>query len=112
MPARAHVGIGRNVLWIIRFGTCRRGSGRRAPPAPPEMVDMPDGARLVAARDAKLDRFLKRMLHRRGRKKRECVLGDCAVMASALDRVVERAMARHQRDRMIEVFGAGVALFE
>src|SRR5262245_57266322 len=70
------------------------------------------GSCLMRAADHELDGFGKRVLHRRVGEQRQRVLGHGAVVARALDRVLERAMLAHQRDRGGEIALGGVALLE
>src|SRR5579862_8090292 len=68
--------------------------------------------KLIRARDAELDRFLERLLHGRGRKQRQRILGDRSVVARTLDRVLERAVLGHQADRMLEIGLARIAVLQ
>src|SRR5262249_40913142 len=66
----------------------------------------------IRSRDAEFNSFLERELHGRVREQSKRVLRDRAVVAGALDRVVERAVLDHQRDGLVEIGVGGVTLFE
>src|SRR5262245_63908607 len=61
--------------------------------------------RLMCSADHELDRFGERVLHRRNGEQRQRVLGDGAIMAGGLDRVLQRAVLAPQRDG-----GGGIGL--
>ena len=60
-------------------------------------------------RDAEIDRFGERGLHRRIRKQRQRVARNRAVMVGAADRVFQRAVLGHQPDGVFEVGVVGFA---
>ena len=66
----------------------------------------------MRARDAEIDGVEQRLLHRSIGKQRERVAGDGAVMASALDRIFQCAMAAHDRDGLVEIGGLDLALLK
>ena len=67
---------------------------------------------LVCPRDAEIDCFRQRRFHRRVGEQRQRIAGDRAVMVSAPDRVLERAVFGHKPDGVFEIGVSRLAAFE
>src|SRR5437016_8757165 len=92
----------------------RRRSNATGEPCAARDARMPAGenSALMRAGDAELDGLLERRLHDGVGEQRQRVLGDRAVMARPLDRVLERAVLGHQAEGDFEVLLRRVALLE
>src|SRR5271165_5157036 len=68
--------------------------------------------RSVRSANAELDRLLERRFHGRARKQGERIRGDGAIVPSALDGILDRAMLHHQTNGVLEVCICGIRILE
>src|SRR5262249_50577973 len=72
-------------------------------------VSVVSGAPSVRTPNAKCDGFFQSRLYLRRRHQRQCISGNCAIVAGAANGVLDRLVFGHQRDRPIEVAVAKIA---
>src|SRR5271166_2733122 len=68
--------------------------------------------RSIRSGNAELDRLLERRFHGRARKQSKRVRGDGAIVPSALDGILDRAMLHHQTDGVLEICIGGIRILK